>query len=221
MVGLRDVDGPAIVRNLFSRPATRRYPYEIRHRSAGARGLIEIDIETCIFCSACGAVRRPPSRSRARTRSGTSTGCVLHLQRVRRGLPQEVPHDVARVQARPHPGRSRTQRRAAGPRRVAQGRRAGSGGGSLARRPGRLGRPGRGQGGDPGRLASTAGSSHSPKSTGQARHLSDVLVFWKRRWIMSIPKSAIRLAGLDAARNVARTLNEQAGPWSRSSPMLK
>jgi len=44
-----------ILRNLFSPPATRRYPTRVKepHYAAGSRGHIEIDIETCIFCGAC------------------------------------------------------------------------------------------------------------------------------------------------------------------------
>jgi ech hydrogenase subunit F len=44
-----------VIRNLFSRPATRRYPRPVReaHRMQRTRGSIVIDIEACIFCSAC------------------------------------------------------------------------------------------------------------------------------------------------------------------------
>jgi formate hydrogenlyase subunit 6/NADH:ubiquinone oxidoreductase subunit I len=44
-----------IMRNLFSRPATRLYPTRVKepHRTERSRGRIEIDIEACIFCSAC------------------------------------------------------------------------------------------------------------------------------------------------------------------------
>jgi ech hydrogenase subunit F len=43
------------IRNLLSRPATRRYPTRVKepHRTARSRGRIDIDIEACIFCSAC------------------------------------------------------------------------------------------------------------------------------------------------------------------------
>ena len=43
------------MRNLFSPPATRLYPTREKepHRAARSRGRIEIDIEVCIFCSAC------------------------------------------------------------------------------------------------------------------------------------------------------------------------
>ena len=44
-----------VLRNLFSRPATRLYPSRVKeaHRTERSRGSILIDIETCIFCSAC------------------------------------------------------------------------------------------------------------------------------------------------------------------------
>ncbi len=47
------------LRNLFGRPATRRYPAEIRPRFPGARGTIEFDVETCVFCNLCA--RRCPA----------------------------------------------------------------------------------------------------------------------------------------------------------------
>jgi formate hydrogenlyase subunit 6/NADH:ubiquinone oxidoreductase subunit I len=40
-------------RNLFSRPATRRYPFKVREPFAGSRGMILIDFPACIFCGAC------------------------------------------------------------------------------------------------------------------------------------------------------------------------
>ena len=44
-----------IMRNLFTGPATRRYPTRVKepHRTERSRGRIEIDIEACIFCGAC------------------------------------------------------------------------------------------------------------------------------------------------------------------------
>jgi ech hydrogenase subunit F len=50
-----------VLGNLFSRPATRRYPRPLRepHHAPQSRGRIEIDIEACIFCSAC--VKRCPT----------------------------------------------------------------------------------------------------------------------------------------------------------------
>jgi len=50
---------PRALRNLVSKPATRRYPAEIRPRFAGARGTIEFDVEACNFCMLCA--RRCPA----------------------------------------------------------------------------------------------------------------------------------------------------------------
>ena len=50
---------PRALRNLVSRPATRRYPTETRPRYAGARGTIEFDVETCNYCLLC--MRRCPA----------------------------------------------------------------------------------------------------------------------------------------------------------------
>ncbi len=50
---------PRALRNLVSRPATRRYPTEVRPRFDGARGQIEFDLETCNFCMLCA--RRCPA----------------------------------------------------------------------------------------------------------------------------------------------------------------
>ena len=50
---------PRALRNLVSRPSTRRYPDEVRPRFEGARGTIEFDVETCNFCMLC--MRRCPA----------------------------------------------------------------------------------------------------------------------------------------------------------------
>lgn len=44
-----------VLRNLFSRPATRLYPSRMKepYRSERSRGRIAIDIDACIFCGAC------------------------------------------------------------------------------------------------------------------------------------------------------------------------
>jgi ech hydrogenase subunit F len=45
---------PTIVKNLFSRPATRRYPFkDIREPFPGARGSIYFDTKKCDLCSDC------------------------------------------------------------------------------------------------------------------------------------------------------------------------
>jgi ech hydrogenase subunit F len=50
---------PRSLRNLVSRPATRRYPTEVRPPFAGARGTLEFDLATCVLCGLC--VRRCPT----------------------------------------------------------------------------------------------------------------------------------------------------------------
>ncbi|HYM82996.1 MAG TPA: 4Fe-4S binding protein [Candidatus Dormibacteraeota bacterium] len=47
------------LRNVFSRPATIRYPVEVRPPVAGSRGMLEFDLATCVFCGLC--VRRCPA----------------------------------------------------------------------------------------------------------------------------------------------------------------
>jgi len=47
------------LRNLVSRPATRRYPFEVRAPFPGARGTLEFDLDTCVFCGICA--RRCPA----------------------------------------------------------------------------------------------------------------------------------------------------------------
>ena len=47
------------LRNLVARPATRRYPVEVRPPFDGARGKIEFDVATCNYCMLCA--RRCPT----------------------------------------------------------------------------------------------------------------------------------------------------------------
>lgn len=49
---------PNVLRNLFSRKATRRYPHEVRTPFENVRGELYIDIEKCTFCRIC-AVKCP------------------------------------------------------------------------------------------------------------------------------------------------------------------
>ena len=42
-----------ILKNLFSKPATRKYPVDKREPFANARGCIDMDVSTCIFCGIC------------------------------------------------------------------------------------------------------------------------------------------------------------------------
>ncbi|MGE5329157.1 MAG: 4Fe-4S dicluster domain-containing protein [Deltaproteobacteria bacterium] len=43
----------AIMKNLFTKPATRRYPYSKRESFENVRGCIDVDIDKCIFCGIC------------------------------------------------------------------------------------------------------------------------------------------------------------------------
>ncbi len=47
------------LRNLVSRPATRRYPTVVRPPFPGARGTLEFDLDSCVLCGLC--VRRCPT----------------------------------------------------------------------------------------------------------------------------------------------------------------
>jgi len=44
---------PVVMKNLFSRPVTKRYPAEPIVYQERSRGHIEIEIEKCISCSIC------------------------------------------------------------------------------------------------------------------------------------------------------------------------
>ena len=46
---------PTVLRNFFSKRATRRYPYSVRPPFANVRGAIFNDITTCSFCGVCAA----------------------------------------------------------------------------------------------------------------------------------------------------------------------
>ncbi len=48
-----------VLANLFSKPATRKYPFQRREPFADARGRITFDISKCAFCGACA--KRCPS----------------------------------------------------------------------------------------------------------------------------------------------------------------
>jgi ech hydrogenase subunit F len=52
-----------VLKNLFLRPATRRYPQTVRPPFAVTRGEIKIDIDACIFCGLCS--RRCPAQALA------------------------------------------------------------------------------------------------------------------------------------------------------------
>lgn len=42
-----------VMRNLFSKPATRAYPFVVRQYPERTRGQISIHIDDCIFCGLC------------------------------------------------------------------------------------------------------------------------------------------------------------------------
>lgn len=59
-----------VLKNLFSKPATRAYPFEPREYPERSRGHIEIDIEKCIFCGLC--MRNcPPGAIKVDRQAGT------------------------------------------------------------------------------------------------------------------------------------------------------
>lgn len=51
---------PNVLKNLLSKPATRKYPFEVRDPFPKYRGELYIDIEKCIFCGTCS--RKCPSQ---------------------------------------------------------------------------------------------------------------------------------------------------------------
>lgn len=44
---------PVALKNIFSKPATRNYPQEVRKPFDKQRGHVNIDINNCIFCGLC------------------------------------------------------------------------------------------------------------------------------------------------------------------------
>lgn len=69
-----------VLANVFSRPATRRYPYEQRQPFVGARGHVQFDVSTCAFCGACS--RRCPAAAievnrQARTITFQPFRCII------------------------------------------------------------------------------------------------------------------------------------------------
>ncbi|MFO7817143.1 MAG: 4Fe-4S binding protein [Thermodesulfobacteriota bacterium] len=51
---------PNILKNFFSKSATRLYPVEVREPFEFSRGALEIKLEDCIFCGTC--MRKCPSQ---------------------------------------------------------------------------------------------------------------------------------------------------------------
>ena len=51
---------PTVLSNLFSKPATRNYPFDVRENFPTTRGELVNDIDRCIFCGTCA--RKCPSQ---------------------------------------------------------------------------------------------------------------------------------------------------------------
>ena len=51
---------PTVIKNLLKKPATRKYPFEVREPFSNYRGELVIDIDKCIFCGMCS--RKCPSQ---------------------------------------------------------------------------------------------------------------------------------------------------------------
>lgn len=79
MAGLMKFAGIAL-KNLFSKPATKKYPVEQRTYTERTRGSIVNDIDQCIYCGSCQ--RKCPSGAiavdrAARTWTIDRMGCVM------------------------------------------------------------------------------------------------------------------------------------------------
>jgi len=59
-----------MLKNLFSKPATRPYPFVPREYPERSRGHIEIEIEKCIFCGLCSK-NCPPRAIKVDRQAGT------------------------------------------------------------------------------------------------------------------------------------------------------
>ncbi|MFT3915859.1 MAG: 4Fe-4S dicluster domain-containing protein [Anaeromyxobacteraceae bacterium] len=78
---------PLALRNLVSRPATRRYPAEVRPPVPLARGHVAVDIASCVFCGLCA--RRCPAAAIAVSKEAR-TFALEHLRCVACGVCVEV-----------------------------------------------------------------------------------------------------------------------------------
>ena len=71
---------PNVLRNLFAKKATRRYPDQVRPSFDGMRGALSNDVETCTLCGVC-AVKCPSQCLAVEKNAGTwrydSFACVL------------------------------------------------------------------------------------------------------------------------------------------------
>ncbi|MFH0753022.1 MAG: 4Fe-4S dicluster domain-containing protein [Candidatus Omnitrophota bacterium] len=45
--------GKIVLKNLFSKPVTERYPFVAKQHPVGARGKVNIEIDKCIYCGIC------------------------------------------------------------------------------------------------------------------------------------------------------------------------
>ncbi len=75
------------LRNLFTKPATRLYPDVKREPFAGARGLLVVDIDSCVFCGLCA--RRCPCAAITVARND-KTFAVEHLRCISCGICVDV-----------------------------------------------------------------------------------------------------------------------------------
>jgi formate hydrogenlyase subunit 6/NADH:ubiquinone oxidoreductase subunit I len=50
-----------VMKNLVSTPATRMYPYAKREPFKDSRGMVDIDMDNCVFCGLCS--RKCPSNA--------------------------------------------------------------------------------------------------------------------------------------------------------------
>ena len=78
---------PVALRNLFSKPATRLYPAEVRPPVPLARGHVAVDIASCVFCGLCA--RRCPAAAIAVSKEAR-TFVLEHLRCVACGVCVEV-----------------------------------------------------------------------------------------------------------------------------------
>jgi len=67
---------PIVVKNLLKKPATRKYPFEVREPFPNFRGELVIDIEECIFCGMC--VRKCPCQCIEVDKQAGTWSCDLH-----------------------------------------------------------------------------------------------------------------------------------------------
>ncbi len=67
---------PTVVKNLINKPATRKYPFEVRESFPMYRGELIIDINKCIFCGMCS--RKCPSQCITVDKKAATWQCDPH-----------------------------------------------------------------------------------------------------------------------------------------------